>query len=156
MDKRIIIIQIIAIFVLLLCSCGNKHPVQLRYYCEDTDFSFTMVEDIDSSMLVIGNTDTIVFWGCLDGAYSGIALMKPDSLNVIYLNDTYREVKTIVSHSYQFEWVVSWDTWESNCKTLDSNGGYCEYYGCLKERGGGYSFSYCRNGKYRYLLQPIH
>lgn len=150
MDKRIIYFQIVLLVGLLFSSCGNVY----EYHCEEDDFSFSVIEEKDSTMFIFNNMDTIVYQYCLNGIYDGINILVPDSSNKIYIQRTYVTIKRIMSYSNKIE-LVNRDTMRYLEKNFASGQGCVAYYGCMNERGGRYAFSYFRNGKYRYLLRPI-
>ena len=150
MDKRIIYLQIVFLVELLFSSCGNGH---YHYYCKEEDFSFSVIDQKDSSLLIFDNTDTIVYSLCLKGYYFGVEFLVSDSPKIIYLVNQYNEIKRVSPHSYNIE-LINYDTYKLIEKKLVLRGNFSGYYGGY-ERGARYSFAYWRNGKYQHGLHPL-
>ncbi len=150
MYKRIIYFQIVLLVGLFFSSCGNGH---YRYYCKEDDFSFSVIDQKDSSMLIFDNTDTVVYSRCLRGTYCDVDFMIPDSSKIIYLNNQYQEIIRVIPHSYQIE-LVDVHTFDSVKGRLMVSGGFSGYYGGY-ERGDCYGFFFCRNGEFVHGLSPI-
>lgn len=150
MDKRIIYFQIVLLVGLFFSSCGNGH---YRYYCKEDDFSFSVIDQTDSSLLIFDNTDTVVYSRCLQGKYCGVEFLIPDSPKIIYLMNPYQEIRRVIPHSYKIE-LINYDAYKLIKNKLALRGGYSGYYGGY-EREDLYCFAYCRNGEFQHGMSPI-
>ena len=150
MDKRLIYFQIVLLVGLFFSSCRDGH---YHYYCKEDDFSFSVIDQTDSSLLIFDNTDTVVYSRCLEGYYFGVEFLVPDSPKIIYLVNQYNEIKRVSPHSYNIE-LINYDTYELIEKKLVLRGNFSGYYGGY-ERGAQYSFAYWRNGKFMHGMSPI-
>ncbi len=98
MVRRIFYFLSVLLTLLLLCACvsGPRH-----YHSDDNDFTLSVVEGKDSSLLIFQNQDTVVYKYCLNGCYSDIEFTIPDSTKTIYLLDKYNSIKKVISYTYE-------------------------------------------------------
>ena len=160
--KRIIFPLCVAIP--LLTSCLLNHEGLYTYHCEDAHFIFSIFERKDASVLILGNSDSIIYTPAMDGDYEGIAFYLLDSTNTIFIPRGLEFYQTdsdsirgyfrarpeavsykIKSHKYKIKHLQqSVESLDFDYSVLGNN--YWLFEGDINERGGGrYTFHYIRS-----------
>lgn len=157
--------KILSLFIaiLMLTSCLQDHDELYVFRCDDAHFTFSILEKKDASVLILENSDSIIYTPAMHGNYAGIAFYLLDSVNTIYIprgldffqadSDSIQGyIKTrpsavsykIKSNKYEIKDLQqSPETLEYDYSILGSN--YWFFEGNIDERGGGYTFHYSRS-----------
>ena len=69
----------------LLTSCLQNHDELYTYHCNDAHFTFSILERKDASILIIENSDSIIYTPAMEGNYAGIQFYLLDSTNTIFI-----------------------------------------------------------------------
>lgn len=135
---------ILAFFIVLLAYIGGGNL--FVYHCEDADFTFSVLEREDASVLIFEDSDSIFITPAMDGDYVGIEFYLLDSINTIFINphEFQRPTYKVVSHKYQIQYLLlSPDSIKVDFSPLGNK--YWAFYGNCKERGEGFTFAYQRS-----------
>lgn len=158
--KRIILLLYVAIP--LLTSCLQNHDELYTYHCNDAHFTFSILERKDASILIIENSDSIIYTPAMEGNYAGIQFYLLDSTNTIFIprgleffqtdSDSIRghlrarpEVVSykIKSHKYKIKYLQqNVESLEFDYSVLGNN--FWLFEGNINERGESYTFHYIR------------
>ena len=141
--KKLFIILILTFLVVSIYFCNGNLFV---YHCDQANFTFSILEREDASVLIFEDSDSVFITPALGGDYGGVEFYVVDGLNTIFIepNDIHRPTYKIVSHKYKIRYLlINPESFKVDYSPLGNK--YWAFYGNYTERGAGRTFEYRRS-----------
>nr|WP_295443749.1 hypothetical protein [uncultured Prevotella sp.] len=139
------------LYPMIFKAIGACTKVKCKYYCKARNLTFSVEENKNENILILGEGDSI-FFKRLYGLFAGVEFFVNDSSNIIYINQDF-EYNRISKNKFEYRKtrkVSEFEAHEIMYPEVEKHY-YAFYPGC--DQGSG-TFSVTYNSSYIETLEP--